>query len=401
MLFDTRTLITAVALASLFCTAARFLLWHRHPAIPGLARWAWAGAAATLALIMILFHGVNPWPGALSLAELFVFIGLVLSWDGFRRFLDRSPVPRPVLALLAGIVLVGIAVETPLHSLQIKAIGNAVLVAVLSALIARELLIAPKPALPAMQVTGWFYALNTVFFLIKAVAANPGAAPVAPLTPDGFAPFILFWWLCMTIAVTLGMVLMTTERLQVHLDKQANHDPLTGVLNRRAFSLIAEKTVAQSLRNDKPLSILMLDLDRFKQINDQLGHNSGDELLRRFVTVAGQVLRSEDIFCRFGGEEFVALLPDAAADQALMAAERLRSAFAAASRQSVKDILPFDITVSIGVAELELDEDIESLLHRADAALYQAKDRGRNCCELAENNQAIADSGNPGYLAAE
>ena len=401
MLFDIRTLLVAVVLASVFCTAARFLLWWMHPAVPGLGRWALAGVAGALALFMIFFYGIEHRPLSLSLAQLLILIGMVLAWDGFRRFIGQPPVPRLALAVLGTAVLVWITITLPQNSLELRALGNAILVVILSALIARELLTAAKPGPRAMRLTGWAYALNATVFLIRVVTAHKNAAPISPLNPDGFAVFILFWWLCMTIAVTLGMVLMTTERLQGDLDKQANHDPLTGALNRRSLSLIAEKAMSQSRRHGKPLSVLMMDLDRFKQINDHLGHNGGDELLCKFVTVAGQVLRSEDIFCRYGGEEFVALLPNATAELALIAAERLRTAFTAELPETMKDTLPFPITVSIGVAERGKDEDIESLLHRADTALYQAKRRGRNRCELAEDIQETANNGYLGYVRSE
>ena len=401
MLFDIRTLLVAVALANVFCAAARFLLWRMHPAIPGLGRWALAGAAGAFALFMIFFYGIKHWPLSLSLAQLFVLIGLVLAWNGFRYFIGRPPVSRLTLAVLGATVLVWLTLASSQPSLEFRSLGNAMLIVILSALIARELLTAPRPIPPAMRVTGWVYALNAIVFLIRIGAADQSAAPVAPLNPDGFAAFMLFWWLCMTIAVTLGMALMAGERLQVDLDKQANHDPLTGVLNRRAFSLIAEKMMSQSRRHAKPLSVLMMDLDRFKQINDHLGHSGGDELLCRFVGVAEQVLRSDDVFCRFGGEEFIALLPNTSAEKALVAAERLRTAFAAESSEHAQDYQSFTITVSIGIAELGRDEDIESLLYRADTALYQAKHRGRNCCELAEGYQEITDNGYLGYLGAE
>lgn len=159
--------------------------------------------------------------------------------------------------------------------------------------------------------------------------------------------------------------------------------------------------MSQSNRYGKPLSVLMIDLDRFKLINDHLGHKGGDELLCQFVTVSDHVLRSEDIFCRYGGEEFVALLPNTTAEMALVAAERLRSTFADELPETMKGILPFPITVSIGVSEREQDEDIESLLYRADAALYQAKRSGRNRCELAEGIRETANNRYLGYLTSK
>ncbi len=389
MLFDIRTLLVAVALANVFCAGARFLLWRMHPGIPGLGRWALAGGAGSLVLLLILSYGIKLWPPLLLLAQLMVVIGLLLAWDGFRRFIGKSSLSPVALGVITTTVLAWLIVAKLQDSLQLLALGNAILVAILSALIARELLLGPKPVPLAMRATGWVYAINASVFLLRSLATDLGTQPVGPLNPSGFAVFMLLWWLGMTIAVTLGMVLMTAERLQVELDSQANCDPLTGALNRRSFSLIADKAIAQSRRNDKPLAVLMMDLDRFKQINDRLGHNGGDMLLCRFVTIAGQALRSEDVFCRFGGEEFVALLPSTSAELALVVADRLRIAFAAESveTETSKDISPVANTVSIGIAELEQDEDIESLLCRADFALYQAKDRGRNCCVIAESMQ--------------
>lgn len=173
--------------------------------------------------------------------------------------------------------------------------------------------------------------------------------------------------------------MIANDRLQEELNHHATHDPLTGALNRRAFALLAEKQMAQAARTGRPLAVLMMDLDHFKRINDTLGHSGGDATLCRFVAVAGDVLRAEDVLCRFGGEEFVALLPHAEAAQAVAAAERLRLAFAATGA-----------TVSIGVASLRPGEDLEDLLRRADAALYDAKRAGRDRTHLSEAAAAPA-----------
>lgn len=384
MLFDIRTLLVAVALANVFCAGARVLLWRMHPTIPGLGRWALAGGAGALTLFLVLSHGIQHWSPALSLAQLVAVIGLVLAWDGFRRFIGQPPLSVRVLVLIAAIMLAWITAAQVLDSILIRALGNSILVATLSALIAHELLTAPKPIPAAMRVTGWVYACNAAVFLIRIFDIDLTGPPVGPLNPDGAAAFMLLWWLCMVIAVTLGMVLMAAEKLQLDLDNQANRDPLTGALNRRAFSVIAEKEESRSRRHDTSLSLLMMDLDKFKLTNDNLGHDAGDILLCQFVGIADKVLRKEDVFCRFGGEEFVALLPSTSAKQAKVVAEKLRSRFEIESSmmESADDSQP--TTVSIGIAELGKNDNIESLLSRADVALYIAKKKGRNCCELAE-----------------
>ena len=379
MIFDIRSLLVAVALASVFSAGARLLLWRMHPTISGLGHWALAGGTAAFAFILIIFYGITHWSASLALAQIVVVLGLVVVWDGFRRFIGKTPLSPLALLILAIIVLAWVSSAQIQQSLLIRALGNSILVASLSALIAYELLSIAKPIPAAMRVTGWLYASNACVFIIRIIASDTNSTPIGPLNPDGFAAFMLLWWLCMTIAVTLGMVLMTTERLQSNLDYQANHDPLTGALNRRAFSLIADNALAHSRRSNTPLSILMIDLDHFKKINDQLGHNAGDTLLCQFVTTANNVLRDQDVFCRFGGEEFVALLPNTSADMAMIAAERLRTAFTAETASLEK---LSTVTISTGISELMQDEKIDSLLGRADKALYIAKNNGRNCSEL-------------------
>lgn len=385
MNLDIRTLLVAVTLATAFCAGARFLLWRMHLAIPGLGRWALAGASAVVTFLLILFYGIFHWQPFLALAQMCIVIGLLLSWDGFRRFIAKPPLTPSVLVGVAGVGLVWVAIAQALNLVDAMAAGNAVLVAALSFFIARDLLLKPKGSTAAIRVTGYIYASNAVVFLIRAIVAQNNPEAVDLLNSNGMAAVMLLWLLCTVIAITLGMVLMTAERLQDDLNRQANHDPLTGALNRRSFSLLYEKAIAHTHRHNQPLSVLMIDLDKFKQVNDHLGHEFGDKVLCTFVTVAQKTLREEDVFCRFGGEEFIALLPNTASAAALMVANRLRSAFEIDSmlieiKQSHES---FAITASIGIAELQQDESFEKLLRRADNALYQAKDNGRNCCELA------------------
>lgn len=390
MHFDIRTLLIAVTLATAFCAGARLLLWRMHPSIPGLGRWALAGISAVCTFILILSYGKFHWQPSLSLAQLFVIIGLMLSWDGFRRFLGKPSLTPLFLGSMAALGLIWILIAQAHYSIGMTAVGNAILMAVLSLLIARDLLM---PALhngiprhsAATRATGGIYAINGTVFLIRAMVAHDNPNIIDPLNPNGVAAFMLLWLLCSVIAITFGMILMTAERLQADLDNQANHDPLTGALNRRSCGLLYKKAIAHSRRHTQPLSLLMMDLDKFKTVNDQLGHELGDQVLCRFVDVAQQLLRAEDIFCRFGGEEFVALLPNTSLHSALEVSNRLRSAFETDSNLMApnKRHQPFAITVSMGVAELQAEENFESLLSRADSALFMAKNNGRNRCELA------------------
>jgi diguanylate cyclase (GGDEF)-like protein len=161
------------------------------------------------------------------------------------------------------------------------------------------------------------------------------------------------------------------------LEKLAAQDPLTGAYNRRHFRALAAQATAIARRQNRPLSLLMIDLDYFKAVNDTHGHAAGDETLKMLVELGHATLREGDILARYGGEEFCVLLPETDVNTAAQVAERLRLAVATA-RISGPEV-PFGVTASIGVAGWhESEATVEQALNRADQALYQAKDSGRN-----------------------
>jgi len=166
------------------------------------------------------------------------------------------------------------------------------------------------------------------------------------------------------------------QRLQEDLERLANTDALTGLPNRRYFMAQLSGELARRHRYGHPLSLLMLDLDHFKQVNDQWGHAVGDEALRLFADSVQCCLRSQDVAGRLGGEEFAILLPETAENVALPVAERIRARMEQTPIPSTKG--DFRVTVSIGVTQAQDSDDLESLLHRADEALYAAKQGGRN-----------------------
>lgn len=159
----------------------------------------------------------------------------------------------------------------------------------------------------------------------------------------------------------------------------ATLDELTGLCNRRQFIALSSREIERNRRYQLSLTVLMMDLDHFKNINDRHGHAKGDEVIVHFAQSCRNVLRSTDICGRLGGEEFAAVLPDTRMEDALLAAERLRRVVAEA-RLPDGEAGTLQYTVSIGVAMLRADEtEIDEVLGRADKQLYQAKHNGRNC----------------------
>ncbi len=167
------------------------------------------------------------------------------------------------------------------------------------------------------------------------------------------------------------------HQLEEELRQLSEHDVLTGACNRRRLMIELEERFNEFRRYGEPISVLMLDLDHFKQINDRYGHAAGDEVLIGSVAACISQLRDVDIFARFGGEEFVALMPHTPLDNARQIAGRLRESVAQASYHFNGDEV--HVTVSIGCSAFDKDDaHFESVLKRADDALYTAKDQGRN-----------------------
>lgn len=174
-----------------------------------------------------------------------------------------------------------------------------------------------------------------------------------------------------------GQVAARTAELEAanaELAKQARRDPLTGVLNRRGFEPKAQLLFDLGLRGGRPLCICMIDADHFKAVNDTHGHAVGDQVLKGIASALASRMRRTDVLARWGGEEFVLLLPDTSLKAASELAEGLRLAIGSSTWESVGTV-----TVSIGLAQIaESDHTLQALIERADRALYHAKDMGRN-----------------------
>ncbi len=179
------------------------------------------------------------------------------------------------------------------------------------------------------------------------------------------------------VVATVGFLLLCTERSERELERAARVDYLTDCYNRRAIEELGTRAMAGARRHGTPLAVLVVDIDHFKRINDELGHAAGDEALVRAVERIRDELRAEDMLGRLGGEEFIVLMPSTDHTAAMAAAERIRASFA--------DLpLPLggqlrQVTLSIGAAVLApADRVFSQLLRRADRAMYAAKHAGRN-----------------------
>lgn len=191
--------------------------------------------------------------------------------------------------------------------------------------------------------------------------------------------------ICLAVMVLVLVLLnRVIRRFQLRIETQAMVDSLTGLPNRRGFDRIAMNAIAESRREHKALSAMLLDLDHFKRLNDTHGHLAGDEVLTGFADDVKRCLRDSDIICRWGGEEFIILLQDTNGSGARRVAEKIR--LLAEQHTYVFTGSALQVTVSLGLTELHPDDTLQSLIARADQALYSAKQNGRNrvCTEMAE-----------------
>lgn len=217
---------------------------------------------------------------------------------------------------------------------------------------------------------------SSLFFLLSAATMPVRACIGSSLL------YVLSIGLATAVAVVNGRLRRDAFLYEQQLLHAARYDSLSGALSRGYLTERAKRDVALALRHHRPFAAAMLDIDHFKQVNDRYGHGVGDAVIRQLVTTCSRGLRATDYFGRIGGEEFVCVMPETAAAEALACAERMRNAIAAVRLSTEVGAVQF--TISAGVAELgERHAGWEALLSDADGALYRAKASGRNRVVLA------------------
>ncbi len=229
----------------------------------------------------------------------------------------------------------------------------------------------------------WYRALTAVLSSVQ--LSNEAAASI------GLDVRAALVYMVVALAVHATLVSLVVGRLLAELRHKARHDPLTGLLNRRAMEEAIGTQMQRGRRTGETHSLLMLDVDHFKSINDRLGHSVGDLVLQNVATILQAHVRKIDHVARVGGEEFLVLMPGASLDTARPAAERLREQLAAGLPQLQEANV--SLSASIGIAEwADHTEDMSRLLVRADAALYRAKAQGRNCVVASDADDTVGES---------
>lgn len=223
-----------------------------------------------------------------------------------------------------------------------------------------------------------YFMLITLSLLCAVMSARVISALIAPpaaglFTYSPLQAIYLASYSFGVLLLSMSAILLSSEQLRNEMAKLLRYDALTGALTRRTAFEFGENELARSTRSGTVFSVLLMDLDHFKDINDQYGHQKGDEVLTEFVQHVEQVLRRPAVIGRYGGEEFIVLLPDTTKDKAIQVAERIQSHLRASATQP-------KVSASIGVASFSAEhgDTLDAMIGRADTALYEAKSRGRD-----------------------
>jgi diguanylate cyclase (GGDEF)-like protein len=350
----------------------------------------WGSAHLCRVASVSLFGQFGTAPDILTIefANVVLLSSYALLWTGARVFSGR---PLQPLYLLGGPVVWILATRVPFvaDSMELKFLLTAGIIASYIWGAGYELwrgreerILSRWPAIIVLFVQGSIFQLQTPLWQALPWRSSD------QLFNSVWLNVLSIEVLMFTIAIAFILVAMVKEYAELHHRTAALVDPLTGVVNRRGF---LEEVASLDVENseNRPVTLLMADLDHFKSINDQFGHTVGDRVLQIFAAAASAKLGPQDVIGRLGGEEFAILLNGAGREKGLAVAERIRLSFesAAARINGAKA----ESTVSIGMVSARLGSiDIRALIDRADEALYCAKERGRNRVEVAAFRAAAA-----------
>jgi len=381
LMLDMRTMAFASSVSGFLMAATMLGIYQAGMRARAMLDWLVAGLAlgtgylvGTLSLV-----GAFPFSGsfAAGLANLLISVGHVFVLIGIQRYLGNRTRIGWLLGIVAALFIAGLVLTPLRESLSLRIQIYSILHLVLSAWAGVLLWRSERSGMRAYHrmaaaVLLGFSAVIAFRFLVS--VAPSGAIPVGQgdMQTIAFLAAMIFGFL-----LTMAFAVMMFREKQVELADLAEKDPLTGMHNRLSLDAIAERYMQRAERHGVPLSIMLFDLDHFKRVNDEFGHQVGDRVLSEIARRIGRIIRGEDVAFRFGGEEFLALLPGASVEQAGRVAERLRVAIGEHPVEIGKHRLK--LTASFGVVQyLPGREDWDACIKRVDEALYRAKRGGRD-----------------------
>jgi diguanylate cyclase (GGDEF)-like protein len=385
LLLDNRTQTVIQVVVSIMLCIVMAVAWRTQKTYPGFGRWTTSKLPHALGWLLVALRGLIPDWASVFLANGMLFLAPVLLYEGIRQF--RGKPHRSILHYGLMVVLLGVFIYfTWLHpNVNARLLTLTVFTALVIARCAYSLVVdVPRELRSSFWFTAVMFGLYDVVLFLRVATAASLPALHSPFSADMWQSLVFLATIVMPIGWTFGFFMMTNDRLtlalrqaELGLRAMATTDSLTGALNRRAFLETGAHELERARRNNQSMLLLIFDIDHFKEFNDTYGHQAGDEILCKIVSACRLTLRAVDLLARWGGDEFVILLPDTDQPGGRIVAEKLRRAVAELSLPM--DGGPAHTTISIGGSLWLAGEDPQAILRNADHALYQAKERGRNC----------------------
>jgi diguanylate cyclase (GGDEF)-like protein len=376
---DVGTLFVIAICVTLLLGVVLLIAWLQER-IPALGWWGAAyligGFSGALWQWSVRFAS----PVLVDIANVLLFLAVGMIWGAARLFHGRRVQWSPQL-LGAAVWLVACFSPAFTHSAASRIVLSSLIVAAYTFLIAAELWHERRKSLIRRWPASFVPMLHGAIFLFPVALATLSPAGETIRGLAGWVAVFAIEILLYVIGAAFLVLILAKDRTVRFYKLAATTDALTGVLNRRGFFEAAGELMDGNRTGMAPVSLLAFDLDKFKSINDRFGHDGGDAVLEMFAQVVRKTMRASDVIGRLGGEEFVAMVSGTLAEAAI-AAERVRSAFAAA--EIVLEGQRIAATVSIGIACGSPLAAVETLITRADVALYRAKANGRNRIEMDE-----------------
>lgn len=378
---DFRTLSLTLMLFSLVFGLGMFAYSREHPKFSGIKTigisYLLIGGGCVLLGLRYFIHDF----ASIVLSNMAILMGVILIYRGLFKFLDISlhfeRWLSPALVMLLAPALYFYTFHTPDVGVRIQVFSILLAAACFTGasglLLHREI-----HGRTAVKMLIAMFLLLGIFFTFRSLWAFYEAPPNNFMKAGLLSALTIIAGEFLVILSSFATIWMASDKLQDELSKIARIDPLTGIYNRRAFDEYCDIEFSRAQRSGSSFAIIMCDLDHFKKVNDQYGHHIGDEVLKRFAEILKDKIRQQDVAARFGGEEFILLLPDTNTEQGLQVAEQLR-AKTAETLVTLDNGISLIISASFGVAHnCTGDSTWTAVLHRADSALYAAKKQGRN-----------------------
>ncbi len=382
--FDIRTLSYVTMLVCLMMAGVMLLLARVYPDSNSTRFWALGNTFIAIGFLLLGLRDLIPSILSIPVSNTLITLGYIYLLIGISTFVNHKILIWPFVAITVFIftsfsfftyITPNITARIVIISLVISGIGF------------YSIWVLNKDKRNEFQflefLLSWVFIVHSTYLLARAYVTYVETPILDFMNTNTLQALSFFDVFMFSILITFGFSFLLNKELQSRLKYLSETDSLTGILNRGAFLKLIEQQSDHHKKNQTPISLVMIDIDHFKQVNDTYGHKVGDKALVHTTNIINSKLEKEQVLGRLGGEEFCIALPDTNLVKAIDIAQEVLSSLS--SSPLIEDSITLNLTISIGVAEHQSNSNkIEDTLQYADEALYKAKEAGRDCVKVYE-----------------